>query len=125
MRLLLDTHVVLWCFENSERLNPAVREAVMNGANQVYVSAVTAWELTIKATLKKIRIPDDFESQVEHCGFTSLPIQVKHALRVRELPEFHRDPFDRMLIAQAMAEELTLVSHDTAIWQYEVSLLKA
>ena len=72
----------------------------------------------------KIRIPDDFEAQVERCGFTPLPIQMRHATGVRVLPEFHRDPFDRMLIAQAIQEELTLVTHDAAVWQYEVSLMK-
>ena len=125
MRLLLDTHVVLWCFENSRRLKPSVRQAITHGSNQVYVSAVTPWELIIKTALGKIQMPDDFESQLRSCGFATLPIQVKHALRIRALPELHRDPFDRMLIAQAIAEDLTLVSHDAAVWQYDVSLLKA
>ena len=87
--------------------------------------ALEGEEVIIKTALGKLQMPDDFESQLRRCGFTTLPIQVKHALRVRVLPELHRDPFDRMLIAQAIAEDLTLVSQDAAVWQYDVSLLKA
>lgn len=87
--------------------------------------ALEGEEVIIKTALGKLQMSDDFESQIRRCGFTTLPIQVKHALRVRVLPELHRDPFDRMLIAQAIAEDLTLVSQDAAVWQYDVSLLKA
>ena len=125
MNLLLDTHVLLWCFENSKRLKGPVRNAIVDGNNTVFVSAVSTLELTIKASLGKIQIPNDFEAQRERCGFKPLVITIEHTQAVRDLPDHHRDPFDRLLVAQALSESLTLVTHDSAIWSYQVPVIRA
>ena len=125
MNLLLDTHVVIWCFENNKRLKRSAREAIIDGNNTVFVSAVSTWELAIKAALGKISTPDDFESQQARCDFRSLSISIQHTLAVKDLPNHHRDPFDRLLAAQALSESLTLVTHDPTIWSYPVPVLKA
>ena len=125
MNLLLDTHVLIWCFENSKRLKASVREAITDSDNNVFVSAVSTWELTIKAALGKISIPNDFEAQRKRCDFKSLSISIQHTLALKDLPDHHRDPFDRLLVAQALAESLTLVTHDSTIWNYHVPVLRA
>ncbi len=125
MNLLLDTHVLIWCFENNKRLTGTAREAITDNRNNVFVSAVSTWELSIKAALGKITLPDDLETQRKRCDFKPLPISIQHTLAVKDLPNHHRDPFDRLLIAQALAESLTLITHDPAIWKYRVPILKA
>jgi PIN domain nuclease of toxin-antitoxin system len=93
-------------------------------ARMVYVSAVAVWETTIKAALGKLSLPlDDLEATIEAAGFGALPVTVAHALEVRRLPPLHRDPFDRLLIAQARHEQLTLVTRDAAIRRYPVDTL--
>ena len=125
MKLLLDTHVLIWCFENNRRLKGPVREAITDSNNTVFVSAASTWELSIKSALGKISIPDDLEVQRERCDFKALCVSIQHTLAVKNLPDHHRDPFDRLLIAQAMAESLTLVTHDPVIWSYPVATLRA
>ena len=124
MNLLLDTHVILWCFQNNRRLKGSVRGAITDGDNHVFVSAASSWELAIKSSLGKIKIPNDFEAQCERCEFRTLPISVSQTLSVQALPNHHRDPFDRLLVAQAQTESLTLVTHDPQIWKYDVPVLK-
>ena len=125
MKLLLDTHVLIWCFENNRRLKGPVREAITDSNNTVFVSAASTWELSIKSALGKISIPDDLEVQRERCDFKALSVSIQHTLALKNLPDHHRDPFDRLLIAQAMAESLTLVTHDPVIWSYPVATLRA
>jgi PIN domain nuclease of toxin-antitoxin system len=125
MNLLLDTHVLIWCFENNKHLKESVRELLADSDNNIFVSAVSTWELSMKAALGKITMPEDFEVQRERSNFKPLPISIQHTLVVKELPDHHRDPFDRLLIAQALSESLTLVTHDPAIWSYPAPLLKA
>ena len=122
MRLLLDTHTFLWWRANDRRLPRRAREAIAN-ADVVFVSAATAWEAAIKAALGRLRYPDTIEKGVEASGFEKLPISLEHAERAARLPQHHHDPFDRMLVAQARAEALTLVTDDTRIAQYEVAVL--
>lgn len=125
MNLLLDTHVVLWWLADAPELGQAAREAIANRANVVHVSAVTAWEITVKRALGKLEIPDDWEQALAAEPFTRLAITWSQALRVGKLPDIHRDPFDRLLVAQAMAEDLLLVSHDEIMARYDIRVLKA
>lgn len=124
MRLLLDTHVFLWWRANDRRLGAAVRAAVAE-ADLVFVSAATAWEAAIKASLGRLRYPDTIEAGVDASGFEKLPISLVHAERAGRLPPHHADPFDRMLVAQAQSEDLTLVTRDPSLASYEVKLLWA
>jgi PIN domain nuclease of toxin-antitoxin system len=122
VRLLLDTQVFLWWRANDRRLGRAVRAAVAE-ADLVFVSAATAWEAAIKAALGRLRYPDTIEAGVEASGFEKLPISMAHAELAARLPAHHADPFDRMLVAQARAEELTLVTRDRSLAAYDVKLL--
>jgi PIN domain nuclease of toxin-antitoxin system len=121
-RLLLDTHVFLWWRSDSRRLRAAARRAIA-GADVVFVSAATAWEAAIKIALGRLRVPDTIESGVVGSGFERLPIGFPHAETAARLPPHHADPFDRMLVAQAQIEGLTLVTHDRRLGRYEVDLL--
>lgn len=123
--LLLDTHVVLWWLDDPQQIAPTAREAIADGLNDVFVSAASAWEVAIKSALGKLHAPDDLEAALAEAGFTALPITVRHALGVRELPDVHQDPFDRILVAQARAEGFTLVTRDPRLGQYGVGVLTA
>ncbi len=123
MRLLLDTHVLIWWDEGaalSEEAVSAIREA-----RQVYVSAVTGWEIAIKASHGRLETTRSVVDAVTESGFEELPVRLTHARAVEELPWHHRDPFDRMLVAQAREEGLTLVSRDEVLPRYDVRLLPA
>ncbi|MDY0000167.1 MAG: type II toxin-antitoxin system VapC family toxin [Polyangia bacterium] len=123
MNLLLDTHVLLWAFEDDRRLGRGAREAIVDGGNIVFVSAVSAWEITIKKALGKLRAPDGFLEELARHRFTPLEVTIEHALAVGRLPPLHQDPFDRLLLAQAVEEQLTLVTHDRRLEAYGGSIL--
>jgi PIN domain nuclease of toxin-antitoxin system len=127
VRLLLDTNVLLWWLFTPGRLGARAHEAVAAPTNDVYVSAVTGWEIALKVALGKLRVPADVRrwlpSALVESRFTGLPIGMEHALAVGGLPEHHRDPFDRLLIAQAEIEELTIVTGDRQLAAYDVPLL--
>ena len=125
MTLLLDTHVLLWWLDDPGRLSKAAREAIRDGANPVYVSAAVAWEIAIKKALGKLDAPDDLEAAMGANRFRPLPITFRHAMAVRSLPDHHRDPFDRMLIAQALHEGFHLVNRDLEIAKYPVPQIVA
>jgi PIN domain nuclease of toxin-antitoxin system len=129
VRLLLDTQCWLWWFAQPEKLNGSVIAQIADEANDVWFSVASVWELGIKVSIGKLPIPEPIEDYVStrmtQLGARSLEITVSHALRVAALPLHHRDPFDRMLIAQAQLENMTLVSADSMFNQYEVSLLWA
>jgi PIN domain nuclease of toxin-antitoxin system len=124
VRLLLDTHALLWWLAD-EGLNASAREAIADPANLVAVSAASAWEISIKKSLGKLSAPDDLEQQVQEGGFVALPISLAHGVAAGLLPRHHEDPFDRMLIAQATAEGLTIVTRDKRFADYGVALLTA
>ena len=124
MRLLLDTHALLWWLAD-EGLTTQARDAIADPANLVAVSAASAWEISIKKALGKLAAPDDLEQQVQEGGFSPLPISIAHALAAGQLARHHEDPFDRMLIAQAFAEGLTIVTRDKRFNDYGVPLLSA
>lgn len=114
-RLLLDTHVVLWWLQGSDRLKDSVVVLLKDARNQVFVSAASIWEIAIKQSLANLEAPDDLLDLIERSGFEELSISSFHAEQAGRLPLQHKDPFDRMLIAQAQAEGLILITHDTAI----------
>ncbi len=124
MRLLLDTNALLWWLAD-ESLSAQARDAVADPANLVVVSAASAWEISIKKALGKLAAPDDLEQQVDAGGFSPLPISIAHAIAAGQLPRHHEDPFDRMLIAQAFAEGLTIVTRDKRFEDYGAALLSA
>ena len=124
MKLLLDTHAFLWAISNSPKLSKATRTAIVDGSNLVYVSAVTAWEIAIKRTRGKLQMPPiNYYEQLHLHRFTPLSITTDHALAVESLPAHHNDPFDRLLIAQAREEGLTLVTHDGRMNLYDVKII--
>ena len=118
MRLLLDTHVFLWCAANDPQLGPVAREAIESPDSFVAISAAVAWELEIKRALKKLEAPSDLREQLELYRFDELPITIEHAIRAGELPAHHGDPFDRMLIAQAISEDIPFLTKDETIHRY-------
>ncbi len=124
MRLLLDTNALLWWLAD-ESLSAQARDAVADPANLVVVSAASAWEISVKKALGKLAAPDDLEQQVAAGGFSPLPISIAHAIAAGQLPRHHEDPFDRMLIAQASAEGLTIVTRDKRFEDYGAALLSA
>jgi PIN domain nuclease of toxin-antitoxin system len=123
VRLLLDTHVLIWAVTEPGCLREGVREAVIAPANTVFVSAATAWEIAIKVALGRLRFPlDRFEAVLADAGLDHLPITAAHGIAAGGLPHHHADPFDRMLVAQAQLEDLVLVSEDRAFPPYAVRL---
>lgn len=123
MRLLLDTHALLWWLAGDSRLGAVARGAIENEENAIYVSAASAWEVATKHRIGRLDagpLAGDFAGVVARQGFTSLEITLDHGQRAGELPGPHRDPFDRMLIAQAHAEHLALVSNEVAFDSYGV-----
>jgi PIN domain nuclease of toxin-antitoxin system len=129
MNLLLDTQALLWWKEGSRRLGPRARRAVESGAATVHVSAVSAWEIAIKSRSGRLKLTERLEAwmpdRLERDGFLMLSVTVAHAVAVASLPDHHNDPFDRLLIAQARAEGLTVVTSDTAFDDYDVTVLDA
>lgn len=125
MRLLADSHVVLWWLEGAARLSPAATDAIANGQNDLFLSAATVWELSIKQSIGKLRLDVDLRVHAQDQGFTELPVTGHHASTVRDLPFHHKDPFDRLLVAQAMVEGLTLVTADPALRAYGIPILAA
>lgn len=124
-RLLVDTHVLLWIAAGDDRLGPIARGALERAEHLVYVSAVTAWEIAIKRALDKLDAPEELEELFDAYRLTPLAVTVEHAMAVEHLPRHHRDPFDRMLVAQARCEGLTIVSNDARLAAYDVPYLSA
>jgi PIN domain nuclease of toxin-antitoxin system len=118
VRLLLDTHVFLWWLADDKRLTAGEREAIRDPENGVYLSAASVWEIVIKQAFDRLRTPEPASVTVLRLGLQPLPIAFEHAEATAALPPLHNDPFDRLLIAQARVESLTLVSHDPAIRAY-------
>jgi PIN domain nuclease of toxin-antitoxin system len=125
VRLLLDTQVLLWSLNEPEALTETAREAIADGANAVYVSAATVWEAGIKQALGKLSGADDLPGRIRATRFDELPVELEHAAAAAQLPAHHSDPFDRMLVAQAQLEGLTLVTRDLRLQAYGVALLQA
>lgn len=122
MRLLLDTHILLWWLTDGARIPQESREAIQEGKNQVFVSAASAWEISIKRSLGKLRAPTDLKNQVKSARFEVLSVTIDHALAVADLPAHHSDPFDRILVAQALVEDMMVVTVDPKIHRYDVAV---
>jgi PIN domain nuclease of toxin-antitoxin system len=124
-RLLLDTHAFLWWLADTPELGDSARKAIADERNEVFVSAATGWEVAIKRAAGKLQAPDNLDAMVEESGFSHLPVAFFHGEQAGALPMHHPDPFDRMLIAQAQAEGLVIVTKDPNIPRYGVRTLTA
>jgi PIN domain nuclease of toxin-antitoxin system len=129
VKLLLDTHVLLWAASDPDRLAPAARDALEDGEAEALVSVVTAWEIAIKQSIGKLELAKPAEQWLpdvmRRTGFEVAEVGLGAALRVRALPWHHRDPFDRLLVAQAIEDGHTIVTHDEAFVPYGVPLIRA
>jgi len=124
MRFLLDTHTLLWSFNAAPSLSPRARRLIQDGSNEILVSAASAWEIATKVRLGKLptgeELVADFDRYLAQLGCDALPISIEHAVRAGRLPGEHRDPFDRMLVAQAQTENLPVISNDRIFDDYHV-----
>jgi len=125
VRLLLDSHTALWALQEDERLGRRSTSMLVDPGHQVFFSAVTPWELNIKRASGKLDVPEAMGATLVADGFTELAITSDHAERAAALPLHHRDPFDRMLIAQAQLERLTIITVDRVFAHYDVDLIDA
>jgi PIN domain nuclease of toxin-antitoxin system len=123
VNLLLDTHVLLWWLTHDERLPERMRVAVAEEESEVFVSAASTWEMSIKSAVGKLTLPDGLREQLQQQGFRELPVTVDDGLAAGALPPHHDDPSDRMLIAQATRRGLQLVSVDRRFGDHDVQLL--
>ncbi len=124
-RLLLDTHTLLWAIQDDPSLNANARSAIVDPLNDVFVSAASVWEIAIKRSLGRLEAPDNLGEEVISAGFIELPVTILHGELAARLPLYHGDPFDRMLVAQAQAEGLVLVTRDSVLRRYGVRTLTA
>ena len=124
MRLLLDTHLILWWLKDDAQLTKKAKDLISNPEQIIFFSSVSIWEMSIKQASGKLKVPDNIIDILLIEGFDELSITSQHAAQAGSLPNHHKDPFDRMLIAQAKQEDLTLVTHDSHIQKYDVAHLK-
>lgn len=128
MRYLLDTHVWLWAHMQPARLGPTTRAILDNPNHELLFSAIVSWEIAIKHRLGKLKLPrqaqpqDYIRTRLQSAPMTALPISIDHSLQISQLPAHHQDPFDRLLIAQAQCEKLTLITADRTFSQYNLTL---
>jgi PIN domain nuclease of toxin-antitoxin system len=124
MRLILDTHVFLWWIIDSPQLSSRVRDVMRNQANELFLSVASAWEIAIKVNLGRLRLPDRpdrfIPGQLMKNAIEPLPVEMSHALHVSRLPAIHRDPFDRIIIAQSILEKMAVVTRDADIAKYKI-----
>ena len=123
MRLLLDTHILLWWLNDDPALSHTASELIQEPENVIFISAVSMWEIWLKFSLDKLRLPEDFEQKLEQEGFEALPLTAAHARQVANLEWRHRDPFDRLLIAQAQSSRLRFLTSDGKIGAYGDAVL--
>ena len=125
MNLLLDTHVLLWWFDDPTLLSEQALISIKDTNNEVIVSVVSAWEIAIKKTLGKLEAPDNLKQMIGDAGFTLMSINYEHVWEVQDLPFHHDDPFDRLLVAQTKVENLMLVTRDSRMGAYNIPILDA
>ena len=127
MKLLLDTHVWLWWLSEPIRLSPIIQEAIANRENQLFLSVASIWEIGIKVANEKLSVPQPLSklitNELVNDGVVTLDIKTIHALQASQLPYHHKDPFDRMIIAQAQVESLSVITADRVFQKYDVSIL--
>jgi PIN domain nuclease of toxin-antitoxin system len=125
LRVLLDTHVLLWSIDEPARIGPEAQLAFRTEVTEVVVSVVSLWEIAIKRRLGHLQAPDNLPQMVADMGHRILGVGADHAWHVRTLPRHHRDPFDRLLVAQAQIEDIPLVTHDSILERYDVKIIRA
>ena len=127
MKALLDTHMFIWWNTDDQRLSERAREFIANRHNELFLSAASAWEIAIKAGRGRLTLPQSPQkyvaSRMSRHHFQPLPIQISHALHVFTLPDIHRDPFDRLLVAQSQMEKIPIISADSLIARYDVEIV--
>lgn len=123
MRYLVDTRAMLWALGEPGALSTIARDAIASPSNLIFVSSASLWECAIKASIGKLELPEDFFDSIPEAGYEVMPIRISHLNIYRTLPMHHRDPFDRLLVAQARAEALVLISRDPEIARYDVEVL--
>jgi PIN domain nuclease of toxin-antitoxin system len=125
VQLLLDTHALIWWLTNNPTLTTQAKNVIADPDNLVFVSAASAWEIAIKKSLGKLQAPDDLAAQIQAKNFIPLAISIEHAVMVEQLPLHHQDPFDRILIAQGMYEQLVIITRDRQFDFYQVNTIKS
>ena len=125
MRAILDTHVLLWSFADPSRIGPQAAEAFRERITKTWISAASLWEISTKRAAGRLAAPDDFLSRVLSAGHEVLPISGEHAWLAGNLPPHHKDPFDRILVAQAILEDVALVTHDQQLLAYDARIIRA
>ena len=125
MRLLLDAHVIVWWSVYPGRLRASTRDAIISPENDVLLSAASVWEIGLKIARQKLSLPEDYAVRLIAAGLEELPVSMAHASRAMALPALHGDPFDRLLIGQALEEGLVLVTSDREIVRYDVPTMEA
>jgi len=125
VKLLLDTNALIWVFADPARLSEQAADAIRDESNRVFVSVVSAWEIGVKRAKGKLRLPGDLGAMIAAKRFEPLPLTMPHGLAVESLPPEHHDPFDRMLVAQAHVDGLTLVTSDRTMQRYPIAVLPA
>lgn len=125
MNVLLDTHTLLWWLDDDPDLSREAFEIISDGENVVFISAASIWEIRIKESIGKINIPSDFKEILAKQPFEVLSITSEHAHAIKELPPIHKDPFDRMLIAQGKIEKLTIITRDSFFTEYDIGVIQA
>lgn len=118
MNYLLDTHILIWWSENSSKLNPKFKSTISDPKNRIHISIASLWEITIKISIKKLRLKTSIESLSKQADFEILPIKIEHLITLIKLPYIHKDPFDRILVAQAKSEKLKILTSDPKITAY-------
>ena len=120
MKLLLDTHILIWWLSQDRRLSQPESDIITNPDNLIFVSAATAWEIAVKKMIGKLEAPDDLPAALAANNFLELPITIDHSQKLYQLPLHHHDPFDRIMVAQAISEDLIFMTRDAKIALYEI-----
>ena len=123
MKLLLDTHILLWWLTQDQKLSQTETDIITDPDNLIFISAATAWEIAVKKMIGKLEAPDDLPAALAANNFLELPITIDHSQKLYQLPLHHHDPFDRIMISQAMSEDLILMTRDTKIALYEIKII--
>lgn len=125
MKALIDTHVLLWWLEDPGLISPKARKIIENARNFVFYSSAVIWEIILKQSIGKLKIPNEFYGLLDGQNFTPLSINIEHAFALKDLPGLHSDPFDRIMVAQALYENMVLLTRDRNILKYDIQTIKA
>lgn len=122
MKYLIDTHIILWWLADNPKLSPQIKDTISNPDNSIIVSVISLWEINVKSSIGKLKIEKDYLRYLKQEGFDFLSINTDHVMHLSELPTYHQDPFDRLLICQSIIQGLTFITLDKKIKQYPVNL---